>query len=1094
MTMRFLPWTRRGLAAQLTTVDSGGALPARATFPVKVTVNGGQAGTDIATYGPGDVTGIDLDAIVRSVPRRFATNVAPDEFAAIEFDPPDFPWMFTPAVAAGNNRLRPWLVLVVVSKVEGVSISVSRSSPLPVLTIEEPAVPEDELPDLDESWAWAHTQVLTAGGSTNVLDALAKAPDHNISRLLCPRRLRPGTDYYAALVPAFDAGVKAGLGQPAAGAQIQPAWVKPALGPTITLPLYYHWEFSTGPAGDFESLARRLQPMAVPDTVGRAPMFIGAAHPALPKLAPDAGGVISMEGALRAPEAGAGEQLGARHSDFVNQLTDMVNATSDAASTGTASDAEAVAPPVYGQWHVNIHQIPAKGKRPRWLHDLNTDPRHRAAAGIGAEVVRANQEEYVDAAWAQVGEVVAANELLDRARAMAAVMSRVHAKHIAGINAVAALGLTSAAHDRLPVDGAPLSAHIEASATPEGFTSRSFQRLASPRNMHLRHATQRVEADTTAAGNADLSSLTKAMSGALAPEQNVAPDGVRTSAFRAIVDSDAAGLSPEVRGRVREIADGFDALAARLEREPSTTFTPRDDLGRTGVLVDHHLAALRATTGPVGDLHERANLLRSAAAAPPQTPTAGPVVGFVLTEDAVAPATLDRSGTIVARVGDRTGAVATVETRELLTDGPRLARTALRLTKDSASARVPIIAEPIVEVGTRPIVRRPPDVIAPIDDVAGEIADSPKPVATIDTAILGAEAVTGFVESFKALDDASPHRAIPVAEPAPALDVEAIRDHIVEATNPRDLIVGRALARIQSDGRPLAEADGGAIELFQRSPIDPIMVGPVLDRALYRDLARFDQNRFLPGAGQIPDDAITLLETNPRFIEAFLVGVNHEFNRELLWRRYPSDRRGTAFRAFWEHLDGSDDIAPIHTWHPAKRLGTLSGGSEGGSITLLVRGQLLRRYPGTVIYAVRATADRCIDITAAPTAPIFAGSLDPDITFAGFDLDVTDVTAGHGTMFVLQEQPTEPRFGLDVPSGEAAGAVPAAWSALTWGHVNVGPGEFLSVGALTGSPTLPLAEDRATPQARFGADSAQMAAITFQRPFRVAIHSSEILD
>ena len=51
------------------------------------------------------------------------------------------------------------------------------------------------------------------------------------------------------------------------------------------------------------------------------------------------------------------------------------------------------------------------------------------------------------------------------------------------------------------------------------------------------------------------------------------------------------------------------------------------------------------------------------------------------------------------------------------------------------------------------------------------------------------------------------------------------------------------------------------------------MAGPLLPEALYRDLAALDQDRLLPGAGQIPAETVTLLETNPRFVEAFLVGA-----------------------------------------------------------------------------------------------------------------------------------------------------------------------------------------------------------------------------
>ena len=80
--------------------------------------------------------------------------------AIVEFDPPDFPWMFSPAKADGNQHLRPWLVLLVLDRANVDLPSVDRLRPLPTVTIRA-EVAAQELPDLSESWAWAHTQVMT---------------------------------------------------------------------------------------------------------------------------------------------------------------------------------------------------------------------------------------------------------------------------------------------------------------------------------------------------------------------------------------------------------------------------------------------------------------------------------------------------------------------------------------------------------------------------------------------------------------------------------------------------------------------------------------------------------------------------------------------------------------------------------------------------------------------------------------------------------------------------------------------------------------------------------------------------------------------
>ena len=181
-------------------------LPSRARLPVRITLaHGPQVPLELELYGPGDVTGLDTRAIVRTEPRADTTNFPPDQFAAIEFDPPDLPWLLTPARAGTNDQLRPWLALVVVARGPEVEIDTAPNRPLPRLSV-EPASTATELPDLGESWAWAHAHMVEAGGGGDVPAALAAQPDLNVSRLLCPRRLEPDRDYIACLVPTTEAG------------------------------------------------------------------------------------------------------------------------------------------------------------------------------------------------------------------------------------------------------------------------------------------------------------------------------------------------------------------------------------------------------------------------------------------------------------------------------------------------------------------------------------------------------------------------------------------------------------------------------------------------------------------------------------------------------------------------------------------------------------------------------------------------------------------------------------------------------------------------------------------------------------------------
>jgi hypothetical protein len=62
-----------------------------------------------------------------------------------------------------------------------------------------------------ESWSWAHAQLVNDDAGRIQADLQGK-PNSNVSRLVCPRRLKELTDYVACVVPAFEPGRCAVLG------------------------------------------------------------------------------------------------------------------------------------------------------------------------------------------------------------------------------------------------------------------------------------------------------------------------------------------------------------------------------------------------------------------------------------------------------------------------------------------------------------------------------------------------------------------------------------------------------------------------------------------------------------------------------------------------------------------------------------------------------------------------------------------------------------------------------------------------------------------------------------------------------------------
>ena len=210
---------------------------------------------------------------------------------------------------------------------------------------------------------------------------------------------------------------------------------------------------------------------------------------------------------------------------------------------------------------------------------------------------------------------------------------------------------------------------------------------------------------------------------------------------------------------------------------------------------------------------------------------------------------------------------------------------------------------------------------------------------------------------------------------------------LLDSINPEKTIYARV--------RASEEFTSGPASLDDR--LEPILDAPSFPQPMYEALRDLSQDFLFSGLEVVLPNTVALLETNPEFVEAFLVGLNAEMSSELLWRNFPTDQRGTFFRQFWDTSVGKAerDIEPITTWKD-RHLGQ-NAPRTSGKLVLLIRGELLRRYPNSVIYAVKAikpTPTSRLDVSREEKHerhPLFRGTLKPDVTFLGFDL--TDVEA-----------------------------------------------------------------------------------------------------
>jgi hypothetical protein len=437
-------------------------------------------------------------------------------------------------------RLRPWIALVVLAAGEFEERAV-RDAPLPAIAVLAAAA----LPPAGELWAWAHVHVnrdlaanareMRTSDMAAVLprlrSALASNPDLACSRIVCPRRLAPNVAYDAFVVPVFESGRLAGLGLDPAAAPYATAsaWEQYRGRPLPELlPVYHRWHFRTGEAQDFESLVRLLRPKPVDPRVGVRPLDVQRPGSGLPGIVtPRLHGVLQLGGALRIPDASLSpSEVEARRAydawassegrpphPFQTALADAVNLADDYAHLPVAdanaaagvseweADDPVVTMPLYGRWHALqqrlLRERDGTPTRPadNWVSDLNLDPRHRVAAGIGTSVVQDNQETYMDAAWRQVGDVLAANAAIRRAqlaKLAASALYRRSLKALAAAEPGRALTLTAPLHTRVLYAGATVHHRRAASMLPPVLTSAPLRRALRPRGPLVRAAAARA--------------------------------------------------------------------------------------------------------------------------------------------------------------------------------------------------------------------------------------------------------------------------------------------------------------------------------------------------------------------------------------------------------------------------------------------------------------------------------------------------------------------------------------------------------------------------------------------------------------------------
>jgi hypothetical protein len=966
--LSFVSALQRGLAAG---VDKEDVFPrtdgeARTHAKVDLNFNNNQtANVDLALVGPGDIVGLDTRTIVRVYPRRDDNDAEFEHFAAVEFDQADLLWRYTPARATGSaaakeDKLRPWLTLVVLQEgPEFKDTDLAPASPtqrLPILSV----LPR-YLPPTADLWAWGHLQLneeLTTATEDQrdqqLNAAIGGAHGRVLSRLMSPRILEKQKAYHAFLVPTFKRGLLAGLGvKPGDVDGLEPAWVDDpgdAVADPIRIPVYYEWRFQTGTAGSFESLASALLPRDLPATVGRRNLSVTKPGLGLPAAAADD---MPLTGALQSVKASEVPGDVPPAPDWIIALKNFVDVSEmDARDVPTPPPptppppikVKVITPPLYGRWYAKQDHLDHPATRtdnPPWFFNLNSDARHRVGAALGTQVIQREQQSLMESAWQQADSLRAVNYERKVLQIGRESFTRLFSRHIRLGFLESQLSMTGKLHGRILKGNLTIYGHFARSALGLSFFDPQWRRFSSPRGVLGRRL------------------------------------GLPKRGF---------GVPPEIFGRINEGVLNLDPPPGK----PRGANTPSRGWG-----------------GPVsGD--------------------GGPSDKEV--EDLVNKLGKDQLvfwGLVFFWVSRHLLSQERGQYWWLLHKVLKFGLALLRLANDAQKAREKarqdLANETIDGNGVRGGEPQPNLPVREGIDIRNPGSLPPPP---------GLPAAPGTPDhpdaaqlreaAGKLMDYLRRQRNQPQYT---KVNLTEVLTSLMDGLEPKKTFTESQKLRLTTVGVPFVNED----------ELEPIQAAPEFDRPMYLPLREISDEWILPGLSDVPADTVGLVLTNQKFVEAFMAGLNHEMTRELVWNEYPVDQRGTYFRQFWDtrgfirtpdnDLDPEElkDIAPIHAWPATADLGdNTSRPTVTRRVVLLVRGQLIKRYPNVIVYAATKElrpADPGADPDYKEQHPTFHGFLGGDVAYYGFELQLDDVKdAGDPWFFVLQEQPAEPRFGLNSPS------------------------------------------------------------------------------
>ena len=1013
----------------------------RKQLVVEVNVNGESREKTFSMLGRDDITGFAKEKILRFVPGENNSLCSPNNLAFVEFYEDDFPWRFSNEIMPNNDMIKPWLFLIVLKENEFILRSSSDDQgSLTYLTFLGDSTADSTADSIIESVKklqgemcyWAHVQSISAGDGN-----LIKDPDGSISRIICPRKLESNTSYSAFLLPTFEVDKKDHL-------------------------VFHAWKFQTNDQPDFEYLASLLEPQDIPYQVGRRQ--INCENIGFDIKVPPLSHYLPMEGALTsvAKEPPVYHALQSAKSETLKMIAEQVN------KTFNASDEDPVVSPYsYGGKHVQYTQKidPNSTDRP-WIHQLNTDPGYRAIAGLGAKVIRENQDNYMERAWAQLESLNLVHQSVHNVERSIVISERLFQKHIVSLaksdDKKTFLRIVKPLSKKVMIDTKQGKITSE-SVIISNVSYRSELEMSSRRS--LLNRSSKIK-DLT--GNVDIT---------VDPRNPRFSETTRRPIYLSDGDTGIEITALPDQSQHCLIIGNYNNRVGPIKYNEKYVYSLTEPLSTTINLMNPEHSRLSWHIIPPANSRyciEKFEFLSYSTA---------PI--FVA---------LIKPFTVTCKVVDKfTG--NTIQQAVIVS---------FKLTYRKLPDGNDIVSETIAG---RAIISRTDTVRIECHSVY------PSNRGKLQIASDGYRTMTVVVEKDQA------GILVIEMEPEGSEREDSIIAQLAPLLNPTVSHKSR-LKRMYQGTR----IEGWYDPLDTKPGALPVPIAyPTFDDPMYQKLRDLGSDYLIPNLDLMPNNCITLFKTNQSFVESFMAGLNVEMGRELRWREYPTDERGSYFRQFWdvkglldpsssdEEVNGYKDIKPMNEWTQGN-LGSqkpATPATEGirEPLVLGIRGGLLQAFPNSAIYAVKAKiapnpksgvkvswGDISRDLALGSSTfvePIFSAKIDPDITFKGFPLSINEVI-GTGTeqdlgyFFIIKEIAGELRFGLDIGHNNEHVEKLTNWNDLSWNHLSLTNG-FIFVNEVNINT-----DDISVPKL-WAENSASMAWILAQKPVMIAIHAQEML-